>query len=106
MIKQYTIGEFGVVISDNPEMTSVVFEPEIDSVINNNVHDRMLFKNAFNSLLSQYADIQELAKNLGPKLNKEIMTDMDWFMDYLDDGYTSDYKFSLFEEGWTIKNVK
>lgn len=103
MLNQFKFGEFGVVISDNPETTSVLFEPDIDTVIKNNCHDRMLFKNAFDDLLLKYEEIKKLSETLDIKLRTEIMSDIDWLMDYLDDEYTKDYKFSLFEEGWIIK---
>jgi hypothetical protein len=106
MLKTFSFGEFGIVITDNTESTSVLFEPDIDSVIKDNKHDRCLFKNAFDSLVLQYPAIKEVSHSLGPKLNKEIITDLDWFLDYLDDGYQSDYSFNLSEEGWKIKDEK
>lgn len=106
MLKVFSFGEFGVAITDNSESTLVIFEPQIDSVISNHMHDRMIFKNAFDSLALQYPVINELALSLGPKLHKEIMDDIDWLFDYLDNGYSSDYRFSLQKEGWIVKNVK
>jgi hypothetical protein len=100
MLKTFAFGDFGIVITDNIESVPVIFEPEIDSVISDNMHDRMIFKNGFDSLASQYSIIEELALSLDPKLHKEIMDDIDWLFDYLDNGYTKDYKFNLQEEGW------
>jgi hypothetical protein len=105
MLKQFSFGDFGIVISDNPEITSCIFEPDIDAVIKDHMHDRMLFKNAYDSLMTQYPVIKEVAFSLGSKLNKEIITDIDWFIDYLDEEYKKDYKFSLAEEGW-VTNAK
>jgi hypothetical protein len=104
MLKTFKFGDFGIVLTDNSESMPVIFEPDIDSIILINMHDRMIFKNAFESLSSQYTVINETALSLGPKLHTEIMGDIDWMSDYLEDGYQSDYRFSLQKEGWVVKN--
>lgn len=106
MLKQFLCGEFGFFITDNPESLSVLFEPQIDDIVKIHNHDRTLFKTALDSLLLQHQEIRELSHSLGPKLSKEIMTDIDWLLDYLDGDYAQDYKFNLQEEGWVIKNEK